>query len=121
MTELLLAAAAAVGAPARYAADTVLARRTGGRWPVGTLAVNVAGALVLGVLSGLALHHGLSGRAKSVWGSGFCGALTTYSTFSYEAVRLAQERRLLAATAYVSLTLALGLLAAAAGLGLALL
>lgn len=120
MTELGLALAAAFGAPARYVTDTLIARRLGPRWPWGTLTVNFVGSFLLGLLTGLALHHGLPRPAKAVLGTGFCGTLTTYSTFSYEAVRLAAERRIGACAAYVGLSLAGGLALAAAGLGLAL-
>jgi CrcB protein len=121
VTEVLLAVAAAFGAVARYATDTLCVRALGPRWPWGTFTVNVLGALVLGLLTGLMLHHGLSRDTKAIFGTGFCGAFTTYSTFSYEAVRLAQEQRRATAAGYVALTLIGGLGAAAGGLGLALL
>jgi fluoride exporter len=120
MTEVLLAVAAAAGAVVRYVTDTACVQKFGARWPIGTFVVNVIGAFALGLLTGLVLHHGLSHNTKAVLGTGFCGAFTTYSTFSFEAARLAQERRSMAAAGYVALTLAVGLSAAAAGLGLAL-
>lgn len=121
MTELGLAIAAGFGATGRYVVDTLMVRRLGPGWPIGTFSINVVGALILGLLTGLLLHHGLSHSTKAILGTGFCGAFTTYSSFSLEAVRLAQEQRRTTAIGYVVLTLVVGIGAAAAGLGLALL
>jgi CrcB protein len=103
---------AAVGAPLRYLA----ARALNGSWPWGTLLVNVAGSLVLGVV----LAPGLVVPQWAVLGlaTGFCGALTTYSAFALESVDLAERGQLRAAVGNVAANLALGLLAA--GLGVAI-
>ena len=90
-------------------------------FPVGTLAVNLSGTLMLGLLTGLAAHHGLSARALTVLGTGLLGAYTTFSTFSWETVRLLEDGAVAEAALNVAGSLALGLVAAAAGLGLALL
>jgi len=84
MTLLGVAIAGLVGAPARYVLDAVISQRTRGVFPWGTLVVNVSGSLVLGFLSGLALYHGFPTTAKTVLGTGFLGAYTTFSTFAYE-------------------------------------
>ncbi len=118
MIALLVAVGAVVGAPARYIADVLISRRTSG-FPFGTLTVNVVGSLVLGLVAGLALHHGLSDHIKALVGTGFCGAFTTFSTFSQETATLARTSPAKAAANLVGSTAA-GLLAAAAGLGLAL-
>ena len=118
---LAVSAASAVGAPARYLLDKAITSRRGSVLPLGTLAINISGAFVLGLLTGLALHHGLSKNVVTVFGTGFCGAYTTFSTFSYETMRLIEEGALGEAAANVAVSLAAGLLAAAAGLGLALL
>ena len=76
MTVLLVALGAAVGAPLRF----VTAHLLDGRLPWGTMLVNVAGSFVLGGVSGLAL--GPEGAA--LLGTGFCGALTTYSAFAVQ-------------------------------------
>jgi CrcB protein len=73
VTWLLVAVGAAVGAPVRYVAGQLLDDRL----PWGTIAVNWAGTFLLGWFSAL----GLSGDAMALLGTGFCGALTTYSTF----------------------------------------
>ena len=74
MTVLLVAAGAAVGAPLRYVAAHLL----DGRLHWGTILVNVIGSFLLGLFSGMAL----SGDATALLGTGFCGALTTYSAFA---------------------------------------
>ncbi|MEP7090058.1 MAG: CrcB family protein [Nocardioidaceae bacterium] len=76
MTWLLVALGAAVGAPLRYVAGHLL----DGRLPTGTILVNWAGTFLLGWLSGL----GLGGHALALLGTGFCGALTTYSSFAVQ-------------------------------------
>ena len=76
MTALLVALGAGVGAAARFGAAHLL----DGRWPWGTLVVNVLGAFLLGVASGAALD----GAWFALVGTGFCGALTTYSAFAVQ-------------------------------------
>lgn len=114
MTALLVVLGAAVGAPLRYAVDRVLTARTRSGFPWGTFAVNVAGSAVLGLVLGATADAGTT----ALVGTGFCGALTTYSTFSYESVRLTETRRPWLAAAYVIASIAAGLTAAAAGMAL---
>jgi fluoride exporter len=113
VSALLVAAGAAVGAPLRYLVDRFVQRRTGAGFPWGTLAINVAGSLVLGFVSQTA-----GARLSLLLGVGFCGAFTTYSTFGYETVRLAEDGARLQALLNVVVSLAAGLTAAAAGVGL---
>jgi CrcB protein len=112
---VLVLVGGAVGAACRFLVDRVAARRLGQALPWGTLTVNVAGSLVLGLLAGLG--SALPGWIGVLVGTGFCGALTTYSTFSYETVRLAAEETYgrLRALLYVTATLVAGLGAAALG------
>ena len=83
-TALLVAAAGAAGVLARYGLSA-LASGDGVLWT--TLAINVAGSFLLGLFAGLPLSE----PVMAAVGIGFCGALTTYSTFGYETVRLAQD------------------------------
>jgi CrcB protein len=110
--------AAAVGAVARYALDTFISHRVQGAFPWGTFVINVCGSLTLGVVTGLALYHGLGSQSRLVLGTGFCGAFTTFSTFTFETVRLAEERATTEAAVNLGGTLIAG--AAVAALGLAL-
>jgi CrcB protein len=84
VTPLLVALGAAVGAPVRYLAGRTL----DGRFPGGTLAVNLLGSLVLGALVGAAVD----GQALALLGTGFCGGLTTYSTFVVQSVHGGRRR-----------------------------
>jgi CrcB protein len=116
-----VALAGAVGAPARYLLDGLVQRRTSLAFPLGTFVVNASGAFALGLLTGLALHHGLGTTAKVLLGAGFCGAFTTFSTFSYETMELAEAGAWRNAGLNVALSLGIGLGAAALGFALALL
>jgi CrcB protein len=110
--------AAGLGAPVRYLVDGAVADRTRGSFPWGTFAVNVTGSFVLGGLTGLGLWHDLGATTRLVLGTGGMGAYTTFSTYAFETVRLADEGD----TATAARTAAAGLLAsvAAAAVGLTL-
>ncbi|CAJ1494439.1 CrcB family protein [[Mycobacterium] kokjensenii] len=111
MTWLLVIAGAAVGAPLRYLTDRFVQARHASMFPWGTLAANVLGSLLLGVLTGSTGDE----RLHLVIGTGLCGALTTYSTFSYETLQLAGAGARLYALANLVLTLSCGLGAYYAG------
>jgi CrcB protein len=117
---LLVGAGAALGSVARYLLDQAVTRRRADAFPAGTWLINVTGSFVLGLLTGLAAHHGLSEQAVAVAGAGVCGGYTTFSTFSYETIRLTEEGAGLVAVGNIIGSLAAGLAAAALGLGLAL-
>jgi CrcB protein len=106
MTWLLVAIGGAVGAPCRYLVDTVVSRRAGTRFPLGTLLVNVLGAALLG---GLAARLGHGGAAYAGLGVGFCGAFTTFSTFAWEAFALVEDGEGVRSAAYVAASLVLGI------------
>lgn len=111
--------AGAVGAPVRYLVDGAVSGRTAGVFPWGTFIVNITGSLVLGFVTGLALYHGFEGEANVVLGAGFCGAYTTFSTFTFETVRLVEEGAINEALRNALGTLVICNVAAAAGLALA--
>lgn len=121
MLTFAVALAAGVGAVCRFVVDQLVQHRTSGEFPWGTGLVNVTGSLLLGLVAGLAVHHGLPATPTVVLGAGFAGGYTTLSTWAWETLALAGEREVLAAAVNVVGSLAAGLAAAAAGLGLALL
>jgi CrcB protein len=116
---LLVMAGAMVGAPLRYLTDRAVQARHGTVFPWGTFTVNVAGCLVLGTLAGAATHGAASASVQLLVGTGLCGALTTYSTFSYETLRLAENGARLLAAANVLAGVVAGLGAAFLGTALA--
>jgi CrcB protein len=115
VTVLLVLLGGAVGAPVRYLSDLAVQRRHGGPFPWGTLTVNVVGSLVLGVTAGAVSAGGGPAWVLTLVGTGFCGALTTFSTFGFETVRLVQERCARAAIGSVTLSVTAGLAACALG------
>jgi fluoride exporter len=96
-----------VGAVARFLLDGAVSRRAGRAFPYGTLAVNLSGAVALGVLAGAAL----SGDAYKIWGAGLIGGFTTFSTWMLESHRLAEEGRGAMTLLNVAGSLVLGLAA----------
>lgn len=119
MNWLLVVAGAAVGAPLRYVTDRAVQSRHGSLFPWGTFLVNVAGSLVLGLVTGAAVAGAASPHLQLLLGTGLCGALTTYSTFSYETMRLVEEGAGIQALANVLGSAMAGLGAAFAGAALA--
>lgn len=113
MTLILVMLGGAFGAVCRFLVNQALRAR--GPLPWGTLTVNVTGSLLLGLLAGAT--YGLPDWVGPLVGVGFCGALTTYSTFSYETVRLAADGLGGRLWAGVNVVAMLGLGFAAAGLG----
>ncbi|MBS2965568.1 fluoride efflux transporter CrcB [Actinocrinis puniceicyclus] len=112
---------AAAGAVLRYLVDQAVSRRRAGTFPAGTWLINITGSLLLGLLAGLATHHGLAAGAVAIIGTGVCGGYTTFSTFGYETVRLMEEGSGLVSLANLAGSVAAGLAAAALGLGIGLL
>jgi len=114
-TLLLVSFASALGAPARYLLDRFIQSRHERVLPWGTWTVNVTGALLLGLLVGLAREHALSEEFVAALGAGFLGSYTTFSTFTWETVRLVEDGAYLGAALNVVLTLVVGLGAAVVG------
>jgi CrcB protein len=108
-----------IGAPARFLLDGWLQRRAETTVPVGTLAVNLAGAFALGVVARLFAAQHVSRNLETIIGTGLLGAFTTFSTFTFESMRLTEEGAWRALSIYLTTTIVGGLLAAALGLWLA--
>jgi fluoride exporter len=104
-----------VGAVARFAVSTAVARRTAGWFPYGTLVVNLSGSVLLGLVAGIALH----GDALTLAGGGLLGSYTTFSTWMLDSERPAEHHgdRALAANLLGSLLLGLAAVALGRALG----
>jgi CrcB protein len=116
MTLVLVFVGAMVGAPLRYLTDRTVQVRHDTVFPWGTFSVNIFGCLVLGGLSGAGLS--LPAPWLALLGTGFCGALTTYSTFSYETYKLVEQRSYFYAALNVVVSVIAGLGAALVGYAL---
>lgn len=112
-----VALTAGVGAVCRYLLDQAVQHRHGSDFPWGTFVVNATGSLLLGVVTGLGLHHGLAATPTVVLSAGFCAGYTTWSTWAWESLALAEVGDWWRAGCNVAGSVAVGL--AAAGVGLA--
>jgi len=102
----------------RSLSDPAIQARHDTVFPWGTLTVNVVGSLILGLLTGAVTAGGASPQVQLAVGTGFCGALTTYSTFSYETLRLLEDDARLYAAANVVASIVAGLVSAFAGVAI---
>jgi CrcB protein len=114
LTALLVVVGAVVGAPLRYLADLLVQSRHDTVFPWGTLTVNAAGSLILGAVAG-AVSGGAPLWLLTLAGTGFCGALTTFSTFGFETVRLVEDGSLLEAVLNAGVSLLIGMVACSGG------
>ena len=105
-----------VGANARYLLDGWIAARLGSAFPYGTFVINVTGSFILGLIMGTLETHVFSPAVRLTLGIGFVGAYTTFSTWTYETLRLLENGSVLLATVNVVGSLLVGLLAAMGGL-----
>ncbi|MDO0917410.1 fluoride efflux transporter CrcB [Streptomyces sp. DT2A-34] len=119
MNWLLVIAGAMVGAPLRYLTDRAVQSRHDSVFPWGTFAVNVTGCLILGLLTGAVAAGAASSHLQLLLGTGLCGALTTYSTFSYETLRLTETGAGLYAVVNIAGSVTAGLGAAFLGVSIA--
>jgi CrcB protein len=113
MMVLWVGLGALVGAPLRYLVDRGIRRYRDTTFPWGTLAVNVGASLLLGGLVGAGAN--LPGAVTALVGTGFCGSLSTYSTFGYENQQLVIRRARATAIAYLTISVVVGLAVAALG------
>lgn len=119
MTLVLVMLGAAVGSPLRYLTDRAVQSRHDTVFPWGTFTVNVAACLVLGVVTGAVLARSAPHDVQLLIGTGLCGALSTYSTFSYESMRLAEQGSRFLAVANIAASVTAGLGAAFVGAAVA--
>lgn len=113
-----VAVAGGAGAATRFVVDGLVRSRWRGVLPLATMLINVTGSLVIGLINGAALFHGLGPIWLVVTATGFCGGYTTFSTAMVETVRLVQSDEWRWAVANAFGTLVLCVVAAAAGVGL---
>jgi fluoride exporter len=119
MTLVLVSIFGGAGALARFVVDGTVRTRMPSTIPWATMLINVTGSFVLGLVTGLVADHGVAEAVSAAVGTGFCGGYTTFSTMSFETVRLLEQGDRRAALVSGGVTLAACLLAAAAGLALA--
>lgn len=113
-----VALAGGLGATCRLVLDGILKARVRVAYPLGTTVINITGSFLLGLVTGLAVTHLLPPEWRAIIGVGFIGGYTTFSTASFETVRLAQEGRYTAAVSNGFGMLAGALVAAGLGLWL---
>ncbi|MFI6684172.1 fluoride efflux transporter CrcB [Streptomyces sp. NPDC050485] len=119
MNWLFVVLGAGIGAPLRFLTDRTVQKKHDTVFPWGTFTVNVVGCLVLGLLTGAVTAGAASSQVQLFVGTGLCGALTTYSTFSYETLRLAEDGAKLYAAANIVVSVVAGLGAVFMGVALA--
>lgn len=115
MTIAMVLLGGAIGAPLRYLTDLFIQSRHDSVFPWGTFTVNVIGSLILGVTAAAVAHLGSPSWVLALVGTGLCGALTTFSTFGFETIRLLEQGSVLTAAANSVASLTLGLGACAGG------
>jgi CrcB protein len=116
VTWALVLLGGAIGAPLRYLVDQRVSRRRHGRFPWGTLTANLLACALLGSVSSYA---GLAPDLVALLGTGLAGALSTYSTFGFEIVRLAETKAARTAVLYGLVSMVLGVLVAVLAAALA--
>ncbi|MDK1475461.1 fluoride efflux transporter CrcB [Streptomyces sp. 549] len=119
MNWLLVVLGAMLGAPMRYLTDRAVQSRHESAFPWGTLTVNVAGCAAAGLVAGAVASGAAGSSLQLLFGVGLCGALTTYSTFSYETMRLVEQGARLFAVANVVASVVAGLGAVLLGVAVA--
>jgi CrcB protein len=115
VTVALVILGGALGAPLRYLTDLFIQARHDSVLPWGTLTVNVIGSLVLGAVASSVANAGAPAWLLTLAGTGFCGALTTFSTFGFETVRLVEDGSWVEALVNVLLSVSVGMVAVVAG------
>jgi CrcB protein len=112
LTILLLGLAGGLGAGTRFVVDGLIRSKIRTALPVGTIVINITGSFLLGLVAGAVMVHTAPAELQAIAGTGFLGGYTTFSTASFETVRLIQSRR-------TGLALLNGIGTAVAGVGAA--
>lgn len=107
-TSLAVGLGGSLGALARYATALAMTRYASGAFPLGTFVANLLGCLLFGVIRGVMERHAISPVLAGAVTTGFLGAYTTFSTFSFETMSLLREGHLRLATGYVVASVVLG-------------
>lgn len=118
MIAILAFLAGASGAVTRFLLDSWTKERWRSPFPLATVVINITGSLLLGALAGAVIFRGQSSDWQTVLGTGFCGGYTTFSTASFETVRLLQQGRRMLALVNVLVSLVLSVAACAGGFAL---
>lgn len=118
---VMIAIAGAVGALSRYGISTAMSKAFASNdFPFGTLTVNVIGCFIIGLVMHIGLNSDIiSDNWRIIITAGFLGALTTFSSFSYETVTLFEKAQYLLAVSNIAVNMVLGLLATIAGIAIA--
>ena len=109
----------AVGGGSRFLLGSFIQTRSGAAFPIGTLVINITGSLVLAFIFRYAAGSSVSPEVRAMLTTGFCGGYTTFSTFSWETVRLIEDGDYVRASWYIGLSVLLSLAGAFIGIGLA--
>lgn len=116
MIPIAVSLAGSLGAVSRFVLDGHIRLKYDHSFPWATMIINVSGSLLLGIVSGVLLQHKGFADIGAIVGLGFCGGYTTFSTASFETVRLLERRKYLAATSQAVGGLLLSIIAAAIGI-----
>ena len=93
LTIILLGLAGGLGAATRFVVDGMVRANIRTALPVGTIAINITGSFLLGLVAGAVIMHAAPPELQAIAGTGFLGGYTTFSTASFETVRLVQSGR----------------------------
>lgn len=113
----LIALGSALGGVTRYLLGGLVQRQSGGTFPLGTLVINITGSFLLGLIYRYSADSvAITPEVRAMLTIGFCGGYTTFSSFSYESIRLIEDGQAGRALAYVALSVLLCLGGTAIGI-----
>jgi CrcB protein len=108
---VLVGLGGATGSVLRYVISTLVQSQSTSGFPYGTLAVNMVGSFIIGLLIGLSIQTPtkMSENLRLLISTGFCGGFTTFSAFSAESIAFIDKGEFSLAAAYILLSIMLGL------------